>query len=163
LVLFNLSSKIGADRDIEDLPQSKNFNAAFDGLAAAIKPLRESGKKIIIVVDNPTLPYPEDCFYRRTELEFLNQLYVKENQKCTLGLEKHRSLTVKYRELLELVRSTYPDDVRIFDTTKYLCDENLGTCTHKKEGRFMYGNSDHISDYASGLIGKDLNKLLLSY
>ena len=114
------------------------------------------------VLDNPTLPHPEDCLYRKTSISFVNSILIKENSnpKCVLSLDKHLSLSSKYRELLEEVKATYPDDVEIFDTTKYLCDMEKRECTHMKDGRFLYSYSDHISDYAAGLIGRDLNTFL---
>jgi hypothetical protein len=53
-----------------------------------------------------------------------------------------------------------PGAVTIFYTTPILCDEKKGLCEISKNGRLLYSYSDHISDYASGLIGKPLNELL---
>jgi peptidoglycan/LPS O-acetylase OafA/YrhL len=151
------------DKDIEDLPQSRNFEAAFEGLGTTVKKFKEAGKKIVLVVDNPTLPHPEDCLNRRTGMGIVNDWLVKENPKCALSLERHRLLSAKYQELLEKVRSLYPNDVKIFDPTSHLCDVERGVCTHRMFGRFLYSYTDHISDFASGLIGKDLNRFLESY
>ena len=154
--LFQLSNDI----DIQDLPTNKNYLLALEGLKNSVDILRRSRKKIVLVVDNPTLPHPEDCLYRKTSISLVNSILVKENPKCVLTLEKHLSLSTKYRELLEEVKVTYPDDVEIFDTTKYLCDMEKRECTHMKDGRFLYSYTDHISDYAAGLIGRDLNTFL---
>ena len=48
----------------------------------------------------------------------------------------------------------------IVDTTPYLCDEEQGLCLAHKNGRRLYEYSDHISDYAAGLIGEGLNGML---
>jgi len=156
--LFQLSN----DSDIQDLPTNKNYLFALEGLKNSVDILKASGKKIVLVLDNPTLPHPEDCLYRKTSISFVNSILIKENSnpKCVLSLDKHLSLSSKYRELLEEVKATYPDDVEIFDTTKYLCDMEKRECTHMKDGRFLYSYSDHISDYAAGLIGRDLNTFL---
>lgn len=154
--LFQLSNDI----DIQDLPTNKNYFFALEGLKNSVDILRSAGKKIILVIDNPTLPHPEDCLNRKTSIPFANSILVKENPKCVLALDTHLSLSSKYRELLEEIRATYPNDVEIFDTTKYLCDMKKRECTHVKDGRFLYSYTDHISDYAAGLIGRDLNKYL---
>lgn len=151
---------IAYDYDMEALPSNPNYPVALDGLVAAVKLLKNAGKKVVLVVDNPTLPHPEDCLNRKTSLPFINSLFTKENPKCVLPLEKHRTLTLQYRKLLEEVQRLFPDDVRIFDTTPYLCDMEAKVCTHRKNGRFLYSYSDHISDYAAGMIGKDLNRFL---
>jgi hypothetical protein len=154
--LFQLSN----DVDIEDLPTNKNYLSALEGLKNTVDILRSAGKGIVLVVDNPTLPHPEDCLYRKTSISLVNSILVKENPKCVLSLDKHLSLSSKYRELLEEVKATYPNDVKIFDTIKYLCDMDKRQCTHIKNGRFLYSYTDHISDYAAGLIGRDLNTFL---
>jgi len=63
---------------------------------------------------------------------------------------------------LNAIKQQYPGDVTIFETLPYLCDETKGVCQPYKNDRLMYSYGDHISDYAAGLIGKDLNKLLNS-
>lgn len=148
------------DSDIEDLPSSQNYVAALEGLKASVKILKESGKQVVFVVDNPTLPHPEDCLNRSTAIPLVNQILVRSNPQCVLSLERHLFLSRKYRELLSEVQAAYPNNVEIFDTTKYLCDESKGVCTHRREGRALYVFTDHISDYAAGLIGRDLNVFL---
>lgn len=157
--LFDLSS----DTSIEELPHSKNYPTALDGLQNTVDLLKNSGKKIVLVVDNPTLPHPEDCIYRKTAIPLVNTLIVKKNEKCTISIEKHIELSDKYRQLLKKIQSSHPKDVAIFDTLNYLCDRQNGLCSHTKDGRLLYSYTDHISDYAAGLIGKDLNRFISTY
>jgi hypothetical protein len=65
--------------------------------------------------------------------------------------------------LLAQVQREFPESVRIFDTTKYLCDLEQEVCLPDKNGRALYHFTDHVSDYAAGLIGKDLNEFLRNY
>lgn len=159
--LFQLKN----DYSIEDLPTSKNYEAALDGLNRTTSKLISAGKKIVIVVDNPTFPDPKDCLSRTTSSKSLNyilHLYQKEpNWRCQLDISRHIELTKKYRDLLIEVKSKNPDKIKIFDTTEHLCDLNLGVCLPYKNGHFLYGVTDHISNYAAGLIGRDLNDFLL--
>jgi hypothetical protein len=150
------------DSDLEDLPTSNNYGLALDGLKNTVEAFKASGKKIVLLVDNPTLPHPADCLYRRTDIPLLNSILGlgSLNPKCILPLEKHLGLAAKYRELLIDIKRNYPNDVEIFDITKHLCDEEKRECTHVKDGRYLYSYGDHISDYAAGLIGDDLNKFL---
>ena len=60
--LFRLSN----DYSIEDLPNNGNYDAALEGLTNALNLLIKAGKKIVIVVDNPTFPDPRDCVGRTT-------------------------------------------------------------------------------------------------
>ena len=154
--LFSLPN----DYDIEELPLSNNYSPALDGLQNSVKALVASGKKVVLVVDNPTLPHPEDCLTRITEISFINKILVRYNKKCSITIERHLLLSDKYRKLLNEVRDSFPNNVSIFDTMKYLCDVNKGTCTHRRDERQLYGYTDHISDYASGLIGHAINENL---
>lgn len=159
-VLFSLKNAT----DITDLPSSKNFSIAFSGLKNSIDILVKGGKKVVLVVDNPTLPHPQDCYDRITKINLLNPFLEKNtNTQCQLEIKKHLFLSEKYRKLLaELVR-VYPNHVSIFDTTNQLCDSAKGTCTFYKNDRPLYSYTDHVSDYAAGLIGKDLNTYLNSH
>jgi len=154
--LFNLKT----DYNLDDLPTSPNVDTARKALLDTTGQLVRSGKKVVFVVDNPTLPHPEDCLNRITALPVVNKLLTKENPKCTILLEKHLTLSKKYRDLLNDIMKAYPEDVAIFDTMKYLCDETTHQCSVRKGGRFMYGNTDHMSDYAAGLVGRELNRFL---
>lgn len=151
------------DKDIEDLPSSKNHDKVIDGLRNTIKILDRSGKKVVLLVDNPTLPHPEDCLNRKTGVDMINNLLVRKLPECSLSLKKHQDLSSSYRALLEELKSEFPGTVAIFDPAPYLCDAEGGVCTHIKHGRFLYSYTDHISDFASGLIGKPLNEFLDSY
>ena len=155
--LFGLKN----DHSIEDLPASKNYEAALDGLSNATEKLIKAGKKIVLVVDNPTLPDPNDCIVRKTSLNLLNNFLAKTpNEHCLIELDHHLELSKKYRDLLLEVQSRNPENIRIFDTLKALCDMKQRVCRSYKDGKLLYSYSDHVSDYAAGLIGEELNRFL---
>lgn len=108
----------------------------------------------MLVVDNPTLPHPEDCLARTTAFSALNTLSGAHIQaKCTVTVAKQKQLAAPYLQVLLRLHTQYADRVRLFDVTEYLCDMGEGVCRHQKEGMFLYSYSDHISDAASGLVG----------
>lgn len=148
------------DYSIEDLPTNGNRDAVAAGLRNTVETIVRARKKVVLVVDNPTLAHPEDCLGRNTSISVVNKLFVAENEKCKISLDRQLQLSKKYRSVLEEVRAAFPGDVALFETAKYLCDEVTGYCGMRKGGRFLYGHTDHISDYAAGLIGKDLNQFL---
>lgn len=148
------------DYNIEDLPTNGNRDAVAAGLHNTVEKIVRARKKVVLVVDNPTLAHPEDCLGRVTPISVVNKLLVVENENCRISLERQLQLSQKYRSVLEEVRAAFPDDVALFETAKYLCDDVTGYCGMRKDGRFLYGHTDHISDYAAGLIGKDLNQFL---
>jgi peptidoglycan/LPS O-acetylase OafA/YrhL len=142
----------------------QNYKAAFKGLKASIETLTSNGKHVVIVIDNPTLPRPEDCLMRSTDIDVLNRLLVKRNLKCEVTIEEHLERTKKYRELLSEMKTIFPSHFHIFDTTKFYCDEATRLCGHKDQstGRYLYSYSDHVSDFAAGLVGRELNQFLYS-
>lgn len=157
-ILFNLNT---AD-SIDDLPATKNEEIAFDGMRNVASLLVQHGKKVVLVIDNPTLPEPLDCMERRTSLPIINRIYPPHlNPRCQVSINRHLELTKKYRDLLFKIQSIEPRKIKIFDTLKYMCDEQRGSCTAYRNGRPLYSYSDHISDYAAGLIGRDLNIFLM--
>lgn len=153
--------RIGNSHSLETLPTSKHYKAALEGMGNAARHVIAAGKEVVLVVDNPTLPEPRDCLNRKTSLGWLNALLpIGENEKCSLELKRHQHLTEQYQKLLSEVQSQAPNNISIFDTTQYLCDMDAGLCQISRNGRMLYSYSDHVSDYAAGLIGKGLNEFL---
>ncbi|MCE7527921.1 acyltransferase family protein [Polynucleobacter sp. IMCC 30228] len=155
--LFNLKET----EFLEDLEASPYFEVALEAVQNAINPLKAAGKKVVLLVDNPTLAFPEDCVQRQSSLAALNWIFPKKlNARCSLTYERHLKMTQKYSELLRVLAKRNPGVVTVFDTTDILCDVTKGVCGMSKNDRLLYSYSDHISDYAAGLIGKELNGYL---
>ena len=157
--LFGLNEK----KLLDDLEASPNFDIAYEAVQNAINPLKAAGKKIVILEDNPTLAFPEDCLQRKSTVAAINYFFPKKlNPRCVLTVDQHLYRTEQYRRLLTKLEKNNPGTVTIFYTTPILCDESKGLCEISKNGRLLYSYSDHISDYSAGLIGKPLNELLKS-
>ena len=155
--LFGLNEK----KFLDDLVTSPNFDVAYDAVQAAINPLKAAGKKVVILEDNPTLAFPEDCLQRKSTIAAINYFFPKKlNPRCVLTVEQHLQRTDPYRRLLAKLEKNNPGTVQIFYTTPILCDETKGLCEISKNGRLLYSYSDHISDYSAGLIGRPLNEWL---
>jgi peptidoglycan/LPS O-acetylase OafA/YrhL len=147
--------------DIEDLDASPNYQIALDGLQRTVDVLKAAGKKVVFLIDNPTLPHPEDCMPRVTTSAVLNRLLKQTlNQRCQLPLERHLELSRKYRLLLSTLAANNKGTVTLFDTIPFLCNQIEKVCSTTKDGRLLYGGTDHISDHAAGLIGRELNLYL---
>ncbi|WP_421299859.1 acyltransferase family protein [Aeromonas veronii] len=155
--LFQLAN----DYSIDDMESSPNYESAFEGLSKSISVFKQAGKKVVLVVDNPTLAHQEDCINRKTSIEVINNVFSKNNLKCSITLDEHMQLARKYFLLLDAIKEKYPNDVFVFNSLPYLCNDS-GVCSHRKNGRFMYSYTDHISDYAASEVGRALNKYLLT-
>ena len=145
---------------IDDLPGSGNYEIAFQGLSKATDKLVLMGKKVVLVVDNPTLPFPEDCLKRVTPSEFVNKTLIRTSPHCRLDAQRYLRQREQYMKVLVEIGKRHPGRVRIFDATDILCDRANGVCPPVMNERAVYGITDHISDYASGLLGRELNGFL---
>ena len=155
--LFGLNEK----KFLDDLESSPNFDIAYESVQNAINPLKTAGKKIVILEDNPTLAFPEDCLQRKSTVAAINYFFPKKlNPRCALTVDQHLNRTEQYRRLLAKLEKNNPGTVTIFYTTPILCDEKKGLCEISKNGRLLYSFTDHISDYSAGLIGRPLNEWL---
>lgn len=152
--LFGLAN----DHSIADLPASRNGRVALDALDATVSRLVAAGKRVVLVVDNPTLPHPEDCLGRTTASAFVDRLLAAPpNPACTIALAKHLELSRPYRELLGEVQRRHPGRVALFDTLPFLCDTSRQTCALSRDGEIQYGVTDHVSEAAARRLGKALN------
>lgn len=149
------------DYSIEELPASGLGDVVLDGLGRAVRELVAAGKRVVLVIDNPTLPDPKECMSRPTPFMWLTRaIETPLRTRCVMPLATHLALSRKYRDVLDRIQAENPERVRLFDTTPYLCDLEAGTCSTLKGKALLYSYADHISDYAAGIIGKDLNREL---
>jgi peptidoglycan/LPS O-acetylase OafA/YrhL len=145
---------------LEKLPASGRSDAAFKEMNRVVEIFVSAGKRVILVVDNPALPNPQDCINRRSSSDLVNVFLGKFNNDCTIRLNDFKEQTKNYMNVLLNIQRTHPNSVRIFDPTEIYCDSTKGVCEAVREGRLLYSYTDHISDYASGLAGAGLNKFI---
>ncbi|MDX8385897.1 MAG: acyltransferase family protein [Gallionella sp.] len=149
---------------IADLPRSNNYPAALEGLSNVVNRFVRAGKKVVLVVDNPSFKDPKLCVKRTTILGVINNyIESQERSNCSISIDRHMQLSQQYRQLLSEVQRLHPERVSIFETLEHLCDVQSGLCLPYKNEKLLYSYSDHISDYAAEMIGKDLNEFLSTF
>lgn len=136
------------------------YDITLDEMGRVVNKFVGSGKKVVLVVDNPPLPDPRDCINRRTSLDAVNAVLGTDNQHCHVSIKSFNDQTRLYRHLLKKIQENHPESVKIFDPTDIYCNNINGFCEPTKNGRMMYSYTDHISDYAAGLVGHALNDFL---
>jgi peptidoglycan/LPS O-acetylase OafA/YrhL len=145
------------------LPDSQYYDIVTEGLRNSITILTEAGKKVVLYIDNPPLPNPEDCLQRKTTIEVLNRLLVKPNPQCEMPIQTFIDQTAKYYLMFEQLKQEFPGQVDIFDATEIFCGSEDRICRHVRWERFMYSYTDHPSDYAAGIVGLNLNPFLETF
>ncbi|MBS1199055.1 MAG: O-acetyltransferase OatA [Proteobacteria bacterium] len=122
-----------------------------------IQTLENEGKRVVILIDNPTLPDPRSCVAgKMTTIPVLKQfLRRKPNPRCTITHAEQLAGTAPYLRLMDELARRHPK-LMVYDPIPLLCDTARNNCSITRDGKFLYSYSDHISDYANSLIAKDL-------
>ena len=127
----------------------KAFNNVVDILV-------KNKRKVVLVVDNPSLGSRKTCVSRKIFLNFESG----QAKDCELGLDDYFRLRTKYMNVLNNIKKNYPNNVFIFDTFDLVCDIDQKKCLREIDGKPVFSYSDHISDYVAGKIGRKLNEFI---
>lgn len=144
------------DVDLNDLPESPNQPYVIEGLDKVVAQFVEANKKVILTTDSPTLPHPQDCIYRKSSVDFINNIFDVKEINCSIPYKLQLQNSDKYRKALAEVERRHPGMVKIFDTLPILCNVEAGVCRSTNEGQLYYSNTDHISEYAGNKVGEKL-------
>ncbi|HEY8049144.1 MAG TPA: acyltransferase family protein [Ramlibacter sp.] len=156
---------LGTVSDIDGLPSSPYYPQAYDGVSRFVKRLVDAGKKVVLVIDHPTLPDPKLCLADARVTwhgKIGNFLAIGHaDPRCEISLDRQRQLAAQYLKLLDAVRKIAPDRITLFDQAPYLCDMARRVCgSQDGKGTILYSFADHVSDEASNRIGRGLNQFL---
>jgi peptidoglycan/LPS O-acetylase OafA/YrhL len=140
---------------------SEKISTWVKAYSSAIQHLQGAGKKVVFVMDNPTLPDPNSCLSGdMTPFAILNIfIHRNANQNCHVSYSDHLKGTAPYREFIQQLQAQNPE-LLIFDPTPLLCDLNTNTCSISEGDSFLYSYGDHISDYASSKVATQLLPML---
>ncbi|MGA7777381.1 MAG: acyltransferase family protein [Paraburkholderia sp.] len=127
---------------------------ALDGMDATISELEKAGKRVALIVDNPTLPDPAQCMERSSmKYGVMRMLGGPDLAACTLHYGDYLKVTQQYREMIAKLQALHPK-LLVLDPAPLLCDETHGTCPISQNGNFLYSYGDHVSDYASEMLAR---------
>ncbi len=140
---------------------SEKISEWVTAYSRAIQTFEKSGKRVIFVIDNPTLPDPSSCISGdMTPFAWLNKfIYRNVNPNCTVQYSDHIKGTAPYQTFLKQLKDANPS-VIVFDPLQQLCDITNNICTYAENRIFLYSYGDHISDYAGSKIARELLPLI---
>ncbi|MBV4475973.1 acyltransferase family protein [Pseudomonas botevensis] len=120
-------------------PANGDYKTALsDGMKRTFSALTQANKKVIVLLDNPYLPYdPAACAERPFRL-------TKNADHCSFPREqfdKNQPFT-DYKSLVVAATKDFPQ-VKILDLSTKLCDENR--CYLAKDGRLLYSDNSHLN------------------
>ncbi|RQH05708.1 acyltransferase family protein [Paraburkholderia dinghuensis] len=143
---------------------STDGSLAMQGLDATITALHQAGKRVVMLIDNPTLQDPAQCIDRSALAPALlrrafNITPRSPNDRCAISYQTHIIETRQYRALVDQLQQRHPE-LLVYDPADVLCDKQRDVCPMTVGDKFLYSYSDHISDSANGPIAKEINNLL---
>jgi peptidoglycan/LPS O-acetylase OafA/YrhL len=110
----------------------------FFGLESSVTALRRAGKKVIISIDIPELPFlPKTCISRP---------FASSRNDCTFPKAAVDKRQRDLRVMLADIKRLHPE-VRVFDPLDIFC--NADTCSAIRDGMLLYYDSHHLSDRGS--------------
>lgn len=138
-------------------PSEDKMRQWLDSYRAVFERLDRSGRQVVFVLDNPTLPDPNNCISgQMTDWPLLSGLlHRKPNPLCTQRLSDHLAWTAPYYEFARRLQAENPK-VLVYNPVPLLCDEASDRCPMTQAGHYLYSYGDHLSDHASSMIARDL-------
>ena len=129
---------------------SSNPNS-FEGLSKTISAIRDSGKKIIFIVDVPTLKFkPHLCVAQPL---YLREILRDKFLPCEAVDSKYYENRKTYDLLIDKLKYNHPE-VIFFDTAKLFSDS--GVYKARLNNILLYGDEGHLSAYGRYLLVSDL-------
>lgn len=105
----------------------------LNGLQDTVALMREHGKEVIILMDQPELPFfPVDC--------------IKGRPDCFVPRQQAMERQARYRGLLDRLNARFPS-LRIFDPAQLFCDNSR--CFYTRGETILYRDSHHLSQDGS--------------
>ncbi len=150
--------KLPESDSIAALADSKEYPAALDGLDRTVAYLLGAGKKVVLLVDNPTFRAPLLCVSRTTSVPWVDLvLNLKAGiSSCAISRQAQLEVSSKYRALLATIAAKHPGGVFVFDSLDVLCDPVTAVCSAMEGSHHLYSYSDHISNFAAYKIARRL-------
>lgn len=129
--------KLGTDPGLTDRWEiySRGMRDTFQRLTAA-------NKKILFVIDIPELGFdPKACMSR--------PFSPSRKPRCAVARADYDDRVKRYRALIEPILREFPN-VMVYDPINDFCDREY--CWATKDGRFLYRDTDHLSDEGSDFL-----------
>ncbi len=119
----------------------------YQGMSSMIATLRAMGKQVVLIVDDPEMPFEiKACIGGRP----LQGVVSKEEKICDVSRAEYERRSQDYRKVITQLKVDYPD-MLVFDPANLFCDDKA--CLPWHNSRSFYRDSDHFSAYGSRYVG----------
>ncbi|CAI8727079.1 acyltransferase family protein [Pseudomonas sp. IT-P395] len=135
-------------------PGEKDFRKVLEsGMRRSFEMLSDAKKNIVVVLDNPTLPFdPSACVTRPFRI-------TEKNDGCSFPRKVYDqdSVNSAYNEIVQRVAKDFTN-VKIIDLASLFCDSD--SCYAAKGGKVLYNDRNHLSMYGSQYVAPYILKSL---
>ena len=117
------------------------------GLSETIKKLHNMGKEVVLIRDNPEMPFDiESCTIGTAMRVFLTHW-----NGCSISRLDYEKRNIIAKDIFNRLKSQF-DYVKILDNTNLFCDDQR--CSPFHNGRSYYHDIDHLSVFGSKVVSK---------
>jgi peptidoglycan/LPS O-acetylase OafA/YrhL len=130
-------------------PQSNRFAAVTTNLAHTVDFYLMAGKQVVLMLDPPEFPFmPAHCIERGAGLQ---------PRDCTV---LRASYVERQRSMREFVQTELSGrrGFLTYDPIGVFCDDQV--CRMRKDDRFLYRDSNHLSIHGSRVVADDLRRFI---
>ncbi|WP_395603733.1 acyltransferase family protein [Pseudomonas sp. B21128] len=137
-------------------PSEVNFRKVLEnGMRRSFQMLSDANKNVVVVLDNPTLPFdPSACSTRPFRI-------TAKDDGCAFPRDVYDKdgVYVAYKEIVQRVANDF-SNVQIIDLSSQLCDSN--SCYVAKSGKILYKDINHLSFFGSQYVAPYILKSLVA-
>ena len=131
-------------------PGARGAELMRRGLELTVRTLEASGKRVVLVMDLPELPFlPQDCI-RRPASQFFSR-------QCELPRSVVDARQADSRAMLRRVAADLPGTL-LFDLTAQLCDKSV--CRFETGNTLLYHDTNHLTPTGSDMMGRAMLQFL---
>ncbi len=131
-------------RDTEDISNLDPEEMVFRGLDRAVQNLTAAGKKVVLYLDVPELPFqPRDCVER--------PFFRRKVSLCSIPRSSAWAQQATMRRIARRLTDKHPE-LSVFNPIDILCDSE--NCAVMQEDMLVYRDTHHLSLRGSEMLGR---------
>ena len=129
--------------------QLSQYQLLENGLLRTLQKINDLDKRIIFVRDAPSISedFRDYCIQRN--------LLGAQSMDCVIPRKQYEQQRSKEAKIIQKIKVELPN-IKIFDPIDQFCDQSL--CYLIKNGKSLFRDHNHISEYGSILIGEEINR-----
>src|ERR1700733_7334895 len=143
-------------KDIANPAVTDTNQVLENGMRRTFSALRKAGKNVIVLLDNPPLPFdPRMCVRQRLRISV-------HAERCSFprGDFDSQAAWSNYKLLINQVLRDYPE-IRTYDLAESLCDNHR--CYLARNGVLLYADTTHLNSDGSRLVAPSIVRAIDSF